>query len=239
MAGFLWRRLCWCIKRCCSERVQRLLTLEPGDRRDLRGSCLSRPDALMSSTQRLQLRQGQSLTMTPQLLQSIRLLQLSHSSSRPSWSGAGAGIRCCSTPTMLAETLPPSIPRPAPPTIGTPDRAHLPVGRRAPPTRPASKTRIVRLLRATPEARSMPRCRPRSAWRIISNLQLDLATADPRLREIGRYLIHSLSEAGYLMEETDAIAEVLGCQPSRGAGRPRLLQGFDPPGSAPAPLPNA
>ena len=32
----------------------------------------------MSATQRLELRQGQSLAMTPQLLQSIKLLQLSH-----------------------------------------------------------------------------------------------------------------------------------------------------------------
>src|SRR5918995_4557528 len=32
----------------------------------------------MSSMQRLELRQGQSLTMTPQLVQSIKLLQLSH-----------------------------------------------------------------------------------------------------------------------------------------------------------------
>ncbi|MDF2812486.1 MAG: Sigma-54 factor, Activator interacting domain, partial [Microvirga sp.] len=32
----------------------------------------------MSSTQRLELRQGHALIMTPQLLQSIKLLQLSH-----------------------------------------------------------------------------------------------------------------------------------------------------------------
>src|SRR5918995_5539063 len=32
----------------------------------------------MSAMQRLELRQGQSLTMTPQLVQSIKLLQLSH-----------------------------------------------------------------------------------------------------------------------------------------------------------------
>ena len=32
----------------------------------------------MSSSQRLELRQGQSLAMTPQLLQSIKLLQFSH-----------------------------------------------------------------------------------------------------------------------------------------------------------------
>ena len=32
----------------------------------------------MSATQRLELRQGQTLAMTPQLLQSIKLLQLSH-----------------------------------------------------------------------------------------------------------------------------------------------------------------
>jgi RNA polymerase sigma-54 factor len=33
---------------------------------------------VMSAIQRLELRQGQSLTMTPQLVQSIKLLQLSH-----------------------------------------------------------------------------------------------------------------------------------------------------------------
>src|SRR3954454_6995257 len=36
------------------------------------------PGAFMSAMQRLELRQGQSLTMTPQLVQSIKLLQLSH-----------------------------------------------------------------------------------------------------------------------------------------------------------------
>ena len=62
--------------------------------------------------------------------------------------------------------------------------------------------------------------------------QLDLATADRALREAGRYIIRSLSEAGYLVEDTREIAEALGCDVGIVLTALRLVQGLDPPGIA-------
>src|SRR5467141_3366165 len=59
---------------CSSSRVHRLWTGLSKNRTNFYGSVL----ASMALTQRLEFRQSQSLVMTPQLMQAIKLLQLSN-----------------------------------------------------------------------------------------------------------------------------------------------------------------
>jgi RNA polymerase sigma-54 factor len=184
----------------------------------------------MSSTQRLEMRQGQSLTMTPQLLQSIKLLQLSHlelaayvdaelernpllqeletdgqASPRAAARQAraamrGEGGRSAFQPLPILKGA----------TSGSSSRTG------------AGDTELKPDLEAT-LARSVSLSEHLEA-------QLDLATADPQARETGRQLIHSLSEAGYLIEDADDIAVRLGVRIEDVEAVLRLIQGFDPPG---------
>jgi len=60
--------------------------------------------------------------------------------------------------------------------------------------------------------------------------QLQVATDDPRDRMIGGLLIDRLDESGYLREDTDALAERLGCSEERLQNLLRTMKGFDPSG---------
>jgi RNA polymerase sigma-54 factor len=60
--------------------------------------------------------------------------------------------------------------------------------------------------------------------------QLALAVTDPADRMIGQYLIDMVDEAGYLAGELDTVAGKLGASPERVAAVLARLQGFDPPG---------
>ena len=161
----------------------------------------------MSSMQRLELRQGQSLTMTPQLVQSIKLLQLSHMELSAYVEAAlernpllqeGEAAADAPVPT-LADFLrakrrsegagPRPIPGPAP------LRAEAASGGQASSSghaelRPELEDTLAGAASLTEHLEN----------------QLELATADPRLREIGRHLIHTLDEAGYLREDLAEIA---------------------------------
>ena len=60
--------------------------------------------------------------------------------------------------------------------------------------------------------------------------QLTLAIADPVRRMIGQYLIDLVDEAGYLVGELDAVAEKLGTTIKEVEAVLAVLQRFDPPG---------
>lgn len=60
--------------------------------------------------------------------------------------------------------------------------------------------------------------------------QLDLATADPAARLIGRHIIDAIDSAGYLREPTAEIAERLGVDEARVAEVLALVQSFEPTG---------
>ncbi|HEX8665009.1 MAG TPA: RNA polymerase factor sigma-54 [Beijerinckiaceae bacterium] len=62
--------------------------------------------------------------------------------------------------------------------------------------------------------------------------QLDLATADPVERLIGRHIVDAVNEAGYLAETVEAIAERLGAEPATVERVLRLVQAFEPLGIA-------
>ncbi|MBL0404124.1 RNA polymerase factor sigma-54 [Microvirga aerilata] len=187
----------------------------------------------MSAMQRLELRQGQSLTMTPQLVQSIKLLQLSHAELsayveaelernpllqeaetradapvpsladflRAKQKAEAAGARIVPGPAPLRGAAVSGSSSPG----SVSGRGELDAGMEATLARAAS---LAEHLEA----------------------QLDLATADARLRAIGRHLIHSLNEAGYLTEDPAEIAARLQAAPDEAEAALRLVQTFEPSG---------
>jgi RNA polymerase sigma-54 factor len=60
--------------------------------------------------------------------------------------------------------------------------------------------------------------------------QMALVIADPAERMVGQYLIDMVDEAGYLSGEVDTVADKLGASPARLAAVLERLQSFDPPG---------
>lgn len=186
----------------------------------------------MSAMQRLELRQGQSLTMTPQLVQSIKLLQLSHAElaayvaaelERNPLLQEGE-IRADAKSLSLADFLrakqkaqavgsrivpgpPPLRGQAASGPSGQAGAAHGKI-------RPELEETLARTASLTEHLEA----------------QLDLATSDPHLRAIGEYLIHSLDEAGYLRDDPAEIAAHLGVAPADVEAALRLIQAFEPSG---------
>jgi RNA polymerase sigma-54 factor len=60
--------------------------------------------------------------------------------------------------------------------------------------------------------------------------QLQLAVSDPAVRLIGLHLIDMLDEAGYLRGDLNALATQLGCRPADIEATLKIVQGFDPAG---------
>ncbi|MFL5233865.1 MAG: RNA polymerase sigma-54 factor, partial [Microvirga sp.] len=148
----------------------------------------------MSAMQRLELRQGQSLTMTSQLVQSIKLLQLSHAElaayveaelERNPLLQEGE-IRADAPAPSLADFLrakqkaqaagPRMVPGPAPARAQAASGASGPAGAALGDIGPEMEETLARATSLTEHLEA----------------QLDLATADPRLRLIGEHLIHNL-----------------------------------------------
>jgi RNA polymerase sigma-54 factor len=186
----------------------------------------------MSSMQRLELRQGQSLTMTPQLVQSIKLLQLSHAElaayveaelERNPLLHEGE-IRTDAPAPSLADFLRAKqkaqaagsriVPGPAPARAQASAGASGSAGAAHGDIRPEMEETLARATSLTEHLEA----------------QLDLATADPRLRLIGEHLIHNLDEAGYLTEDPTEIAARLATEPAEVEAALRLIQTFEPSG---------
>ncbi len=186
----------------------------------------------MNAMQRLELRQGQSLTMTPQLVQSIKLLQLSHLElsayveaelERNPLLQEGETAADAPAPTLAdflrakrksEEAGPRLIPGPAPLR-----------GEAAPGSGAQASSGHAELKPELEETLA----RAASLTEHLEN-QLDLATADPRLREVGGHLIHTLDEAGYLREDLAEVAGRLSASPEEVEAALRLIQSFEPPG---------
>ncbi len=186
----------------------------------------------MSAIQRLELRQGQSLTMTPQLVQSIKLLQLSHAElaayveaelERNPLLHEGE-IRTDAPAPSLADFLRAKqkaqaagsriVPGPAPARAQASAGASGSAGAAHGDIRPEMEETLARATSLTEHLEA----------------QLDLATADPRLRLIGEHLIHNLDEAGYLTEDPAEIAARLATEPAEVEAALRLIQTFEPSG---------
>jgi RNA polymerase sigma-54 factor len=214
----------------------------------------------MVLSQKLELRQGQQLVMTPQLQQAIRLLQLSN-------------LELCSFIESELERNPllerEEGPREAVPATTTSERSQAeadgegawtdgypqtdalgPVlDRRVSPSQPDG---------AGPMQDHQPGEHGPSAWaslrpRTVNGYdsdgtglenvaaaadtlaehlteQLNLALVDPAQRLIGAHLIHMLDEAGYLVGDLNELADRLGAPRSLINSVLATLQQFDPPG---------
>ncbi|WP_134500706.1 RNA polymerase factor sigma-54 [Microvirga pakistanensis] len=188
----------------------------------------------MSAMQRLEMRQGQSLTMTPQLVQSIKLLQLSHAELV-----AYVEAELERNPLLQEAEAQGDRPLPSLADFLRAKQRHAQSGGRMIPGPPPSRSggaAGASSQGAASHAELGPELEATlaGAQTLTEHLeaQLELASADPPLREIGRHLIHSLDEAGYLAEGLGPVADRLGVSPDRIEAALRLVQSFEPCGIA-------
>jgi RNA polymerase sigma-54 factor len=211
----------------------------------------------MALLQRLEMRQGQSLVMTPQLLQAIKLLQLSHQD-------LAAYVEAELERNPLLE---PAQPDPEPPPVGADDgpaadpwlptdlsqgRADLegemdtaldnvfPDENPVPVRSAAADADVAPLipstwssgLRAPDEDGPGAEATLASEISLVEHLeqQLELATRDPGERLIGRHLIDAIDESGYCSASIEEIAGRLGAAPDRVERVLATIHTFDPPG---------
>jgi len=212
----------------------------------------------MALLQRLEMRQGQSLVMTPQLLQAIKLLQLSNVEleayveaelernpllERPDADpdpvaagseapGAGEGWSEHGVPPSRAE-----IER----ELDAPLDNLFPDENPVPARVADSDADSVPLadspwtsggLRNSDEVGPGLEATLTRETSLAEHLehQLDLATRDPGERLVGRHLIDAIDEAGYCVEPLDELSERLGAPLAQVEQVLALIQTFDPPG---------
>ncbi len=212
----------------------------------------------MALSQRMEMRQGQSLVMTPQLLQAIKLLQLSHLD--------------------LVSYVEAELERN--PLLEAPDRVDEPFGQEGERPESAAEIRLRETIdpgrgELDGQAASLDNVYPDeplgavaadnrmealapmpSAWQssggsfdgddtdFVSRLtaepslhehllaQLDLATEPGADRLVGRHIVDAVDEAGYLSEPLDAIVDRLGIPPEQAERVLAIVQGFSPTGVA-------
>ena len=188
----------------------------------------------MGAMQRLELRQGQSLTMTPQLVQSIKLLQLSHAEL-----AAYVEAELERNPLLQEGETPADAPVPSLADFLRAKQRAEAAGPRMVPGPPPSRSEAVPASSGQPAGSGHSELKPEmeamlaQATSLAGHLeaQLDLATADPRLRSIGEHLIHNLDEAGYLTEDLAEIAARLQVAPAEIEAALGLIQTFEPSGN--------
>ena len=214
----------------------------------------------MALTQRLQIRQSQALVMTPQLMQAIKLLQLSNLDLV-----AYVEAELERNPLLDRSAEDEPSPREAEDSQSAEKMngdAAAWNGAEAEPGRERSEERLETPLDDTSPADNES-IRPRtsetpagySEWATVGsggrddgeyNLesfvsaettladrlreQLALAVTDPVRRMIGQYLIDLVDEAGYVSGDLEAVAERLGTTVKEIEAVLGILQGFDPPG---------
>jgi len=187
----------------------------------------------MGAMQRLELRQGQSLTMTPQLVQSIKLLQLSHAEL-----AAYVEAELERNPLLQEGESPADAPVPSLADFLRAKQRAEAAGPRVVPGPPPSRSEAMPASSGQPAGSGHSELKPEmeatlaQATSLAGHLeaQLDLATADPRLRRIGEHLIHDLDEAGYLTEDLSEIAARLEVGLDEAASVLSLIQSFEPSG---------
>ncbi|EIM29285.1 RNA polymerase factor sigma-54 [Microvirga lotononidis] len=187
----------------------------------------------MNTMQRLELRHGQSLTMTPQLVQSIKLLQLSHAEL-----AAYVEAELERNPLLQEGEAPGDAPIPSLADFLRAKQKADAAGPRIVPGPPPSRSEAVSTSAGQASAAAHSELNPEWGERLARaaslsehlEAQLDLATADPKLRLIGEHLIRNLDEAGYLSEDLAELAARLRVTPEEVEGALRLIQSFEPSG---------
>jgi RNA polymerase sigma-54 factor len=212
----------------------------------------------MALTQRLEFRQSQALVMTPQLMQAIKLLQLSNldlsayvegelernpllertgegpgEPGQPGEAQAAAGTEAQETEWPKADVngsaaIEDSFDTGIENVFPDAGEAQRPA-----PSEPAAYSEWAGVGSGGREDGDYNLEAFVSAERTLSDHlaeQLTLAIADPARRMIGQHLIDLVDEAGYLSGDLAAVAERLGAPPAEIDAVLAVLQGFDPPG---------
>jgi RNA polymerase sigma-54 factor len=211
----------------------------------------------MAISQRLEIRQSQGLVMTPQLMQAIKLLQLSSLDL-----AAYVETELEKNP-LLERGVEPDIrgAEPPPEQAQSGDAAPADWAREEMQTsRAAMEEGLGTDLENVFPDDGAPKATPSEApppgyseWSSAGSSsgegydleafvsaettladhlteQMALAITDPAERMIGQYLIDMVDEAGYLSGDIDTVAEKLGASPIRVSAVLERLQRFDPPG---------
>lgn len=188
--------------------------------------------AVMSTMQRLELRQGQSLVMTPQLVQSIKLLQLSHAEL-----AAYVEAELERNPLLQEADVHGDAPPPNLADFLRAKQKYEEAGARMVPGPPPLRGEAVagassQASAGHAELKSEMEASIAGSQSLTDHLesQLDLASVDSGVRAIGRHLIHSLNEAGYLAEDLDEVAGRIGVPLHEAEAALRLIQTFEPVG---------
>jgi RNA polymerase sigma-54 factor len=212
----------------------------------------------MALSQRLEFRQSQALVMTPQLMQAIKLLQLS-SLDLAAYVEGELERNPLLERTSEQET-PASEPTPETPQASGDAVAADWAGEEMQTSRGAMEeglgTELENVFPDDTSGKPAAAEAPQPAYSEWSGVgagssegydleafvsaettlsahlteQMTLAITDPVERMIGQYLIDMVDEAGYLAGELGAVAEKLGASPVRVAAVLAVLQTFDPPG---------
>jgi RNA polymerase sigma-54 factor len=205
----------------------------------------------MALTQRLEIRQSQALVMTPQLMQAIKLLQLSNLD-------LAAYVEGELEKNPLLERSSEEADAPAASEAETQQKAETewsseggkgeefdpPEGTTSDPddrgetshagsdNLPAQSEWATVGAGARPDADYNLEAFVSAEVTLVDHLaeQLALAVADPIRRMIGRHLIDLVDEAGYLTDNLAEAAEKLGAPLVEVEAVLAILQGFDPPG---------
>lgn len=212
----------------------------------------------MALKQRLELRQGQSLVMTPQLQQAIKLLQMSNIELQ-----AFVDQELERNPLLERDERSEIRNHAAGPAEAQPDMVNALLSSAAPEERLRTLdtdldnvyTHESRADAANREAAEGPRdsgwtsLRPQGAGSLNAEDldfaagltrpptlaehltgQMNLFLSDPSERLIGQHLIGMLNEAGYLTADTESMAKMLGTSAAHVEAVLKRLQASDPPG---------
>src|SRR6266508_2713292 len=206
----------------------------------------------MALTQRLEIRQSHALVMTPQLMQAIKLLQLSNLDlatyvegelecnpllERTGEGDGEGGLPELSPQPGVADWVQASREGNEPPQQPTLDVDEVP-----PADSAASRSDSEDPIGYSEWAGIGAGGRDNSDYNLEAFLpvettladhlaqQLALTVADPARRMIGQYLIDLVDEAGYLTGDLASVAEKLGAPLSEVDTVLAILQSFDPPG---------
>jgi RNA polymerase sigma-54 factor len=204
----------------------------------------------MALNQRLEIRQGQALVMTPQLMQAIKLLQLSNLDLSSYVDGELERNPLLErTSDDDGDRRSPEQEAPGPAAAADDQRNAEPPERMvaeledvSPADNDAASSRSNSEAGYSEWAGTGSGGHDRGDYNLEAFVtaettltdhlagQLALAIADPARRMIGQYLIDLVDETGYLVGDLDLAGEKLGASRAEVAAVLAVLQGFDPPG---------
>ena len=185
----------------------------------------------MALVQKLEMRHGQSLVMTPQLQQAIKLLQMSNLELRAFIEEEIERNPLLERAAEPAEELPEASPAAAPGPDDAAEGAEVEPAAMVPEIRDSgwlSERTGARPPAADQEFAAAIKDEPTLASHLTD--QLNLAIADPQRRLIGAHLIGMIDDAGYLSADLDQLADSLGVAVDLILAVLHELQTFDPPG---------